>query len=59
MAIPRENMLKLSRAALKRAASRLRPEEPWPEDLRAQDIVRLLREYSREVAEKALTKPRH
>jgi len=52
-------MLKLLMAAYERAATRLNPEEPWPDDLRARDIVRLLREQSREVAEKAPTKPRH
>ena len=37
---------------LQRSAERLRaegPENPWPEDLRAQDIVRPLQERSREV----------
>jgi hypothetical protein len=59
MAIRQEKMLKLLMAAYERAATRLNPEEPWPDDLRARDIVRLLREQSREVAEKAPTKPRH
>jgi hypothetical protein len=53
MAILRENMLRLLTAAFERAATRLGPKEHWPDDLRARDIVRLLREHSPAVAAKA------
>ena len=49
MAIPRSELLGLLTGAFEKAASRLGPGAPWPEDLRVWDIVRLLRERSREV----------
>ena len=48
----RERLVELLTRALERAAERLDRdgnEDPWPSELRAQDIVRLLREHSREV----------
>ena len=50
MAISRGELLGLLTAAFEKAASRLGSDEPWPEDLRVRDIVRLLREWPREVA---------
>ena len=55
----RERLVELLTRALDRAAERLDRdgnEDPWPSDLRAQDIVRLLRERSREVVMRA-TRP--
>ena len=51
-----EHLIALLTHALERAADRLREdghEDTWPSDLRAQDIVRLLREHSREVIKRA------
>ena len=56
----RERLVELLTRALERAAERLdkdgQEDHPWPSDLRAQDIVRLLRERSREVVMRA-TRP--
>ncbi len=52
----RERLVELLTRALERAAERLDEdgqEDPWPSELRAQDIVRLLREHSREVVMRA------
>jgi hypothetical protein len=46
----RGELLGLLTAAFEKAASQLGPDEPWPEDLRVRDVVRLLPERSREVA---------
>ena len=46
----REELIDLSTAAFERAADRPRAEghdDPWPDDLWPQEIVRLLRERSR------------
>jgi hypothetical protein len=54
--MPREDLITLFAAAFYRAAERLRAEgheDPWPEDLWARDIVRLLREQPPEVARRA------
>lgn len=52
----RDELIALIAAAFERAKERLRIEmgedDPWPEDLRADDIVRLLRERSRQVIAK-------
>lgn len=48
----REELTELLTKAFKKAALRLKAdghEYPWPEDLRARDIVRLLRERTRDV----------
>ena len=47
-----EHLVALLTHALERAADRLLEdghEDTWPSDLRAQDIVRLLRQHSREI----------
>jgi hypothetical protein len=47
-----EHLIELLTRALERAAERLDKDGqdgPWPSELRAQDMVRLLREHSREV----------
>jgi hypothetical protein len=54
-AVRREDLVQLVADALERAAERLRAkghEAPWPEDLRAREVVRLLRERSRQFAAK-------
>jgi hypothetical protein len=51
-----EELIELLKAAFERAAERLRAqghENPWPEDLWARDVVRLLRERAPEVARRA------
>jgi hypothetical protein len=48
--VRRSDLVQLLAGALERAAERLRAkgdEDPWPDDLRARDIVRLLREHGR------------
>jgi hypothetical protein len=48
----RESLIQLLKQAFERAAERLRTEghhDPWPDDLWPQEIIRLLRERSREV----------
>ena len=48
----RENLIRLLTQAFERAAERLRAkgyDDPWPDDLRAREVVRLLHERSREV----------
>jgi hypothetical protein len=48
----REELVELIANALERSTERLRTEghkDPWPEDVRARDIVRLLRERSMQV----------
>jgi len=48
----RESLIQLFEHAFEHAADRLRTEghdDPWPEDLWPQEIIRLLRERSREV----------
>ena len=48
----REELIELMANALEQSAERLRGQghqDPWPEDLRARDIVRLLRERSMKV----------
>jgi hypothetical protein len=50
------DLAQLLTAAFERAAERLRAaghEDPWPEDLWARDVVRLLRERAPEVARRA------
>ena len=47
-----ENLIRLLTQAFERAADRLRAKDhgdPWPDDLWARDVVRLLGEASREV----------
>ena len=54
--VEREELIALVEAAFQATADRLRAqghEDPWPEDLRARDLVRLLRERSREVIARA------
>jgi len=51
----RKELIDLLTATMERSAERLRAkghDDPWPEDLRARDIVRLLRERSREIAQR-------
>jgi hypothetical protein len=51
-----ERLVELLTRALERAAERLDKdgqEDPWQSELRAQDIVRLLREHAREVVMRA------
>lgn len=48
----RDELIKLIAATFERAAERLRAEsqkDSWPEDLRVEDIVRILQERSRQV----------
>jgi hypothetical protein len=48
----REDLIQLFEHAFEHAAGRLRTQghdDPWPDDLWTQEIVRLLRERSREV----------
>jgi hypothetical protein len=48
----RENLIHLFEHAFERAAGRLRTQghdDPWPDDLWPQEIIRLLRERSRTV----------
>ncbi|MGH8581279.1 MAG: hypothetical protein ACREWG_00505 [Gammaproteobacteria bacterium] len=55
----REQLIELLTAAFERAAQRLHAEgsqDPWPEDLWARDIVRLLRERSRHLIANAYQK---
>ena len=52
-----DELVDLLAKALDQSAERLRAEghqNPWPDDLQARDIVRLLREHSREMARKIL-----
>jgi hypothetical protein len=51
-----QEFIKLLSAAFERAADRLSGQghdDPWPEDLWARDVVRLLRERAPEVARRA------
>ena len=50
--MPREELILLLTQAFERAADRLRTEghdDPWPDDLWPQELVRLLREHSRAI----------
>ena len=50
--MPREKLILLLTQAFERAADRLRTEghdDPWPDDLWPQELVRLLREHSRAI----------
>jgi len=52
----REELINLLEMAFERSADRLRAEghqEPWPEDLTARDVVRLLREASRRIIQES------
>ena len=51
-----ERLVELLTQALERAADRLHKDrqDPWPSELRAQDIVQLLRKHSREVVKRAM-----